>query len=323
MYLMKKLLSLNAVLIIFALCGCGSAEKEGRLTTRFLYDTVVKLDIECDNEVLNEAFELCEHYGELFDRFNDKSEIAKINAAEGKIKVSSSTADLIERSLYFSDLSEGAFDITLCPVLDLWDFEGTSLPDRSEIAEALKNVDYNGIEVNGDTVSAENRKIDVGGIAKGYIADRLKEFFLEKGVKKGIINLGGNIYSLGTEKTKIGIAKPFEPQTVMLSVEVSDMSVVTSGIYQRYFEYNGVIYHHIIDPKTGMSAQTDIQSATVIGKSSADCDALATICVLYGSEKAKDFINSVDGYQAIFILSDGSVDYTSGLYREDTEFYLK
>lgn len=320
---MKRLLSLNAALIMLALCGCGAAASENRLNTRFLYDTVIKLDIECDRKTLDEAFELCERYSKLFDRWDSKSDISKINASDGKIKVSSDTAKLIERSLYFSRMSDGAFDITLCPVIDLWDFEGTSLPDRNEIAEALKSVDYGGITVEGNTVSAKGKKLDVGGIAKGYIADRLKDFFYKKGVKKGIINLGGNVYSLGEEKAKIGIAKPFEPQTVMLSVEVSDMSVVTSGIYQRYFEKDGVIYHHIIDPKTGMSAQTDIQSATVIGKSSADCDALATVCVLYGRENAKALIDSLDGYQAIFILSDGSVDYTAGLYREENEFYFK
>ena len=310
-------------LFVLALCGCSGTQKEKRLDTRFFFDTVVKLDIECDDETLNEAFELCGYYQKLFDKNDSQSDVYRINSSGGAVAVSKDTAQLVEKALFFSRISGGLFDITLSPVCDLWDFQGTALPDRREIAEALKNVDYGGVKVGENSVDSGGKKIDLGGIAKGYIADRLTEFFAEKGVKKGIVNLGGNISVLGKEKTKIGIAKPFEEQTVLLSVEVSGKSVVTSGIYQRYIEKDGVIYHHILDPKTGFGADTDLASATVIGSCSADCDALATVCILEGSQRAADLIENTDGVEAIFILRDGTINYTGGLYREGNEFFFK
>lgn len=318
---MKKFISLSvATAILFLLGGC--ANKDSRLDTRFIFDTVVKLDIECDEQTLLEAFSLCEKYDKLFSKTNPESELYRINNSKGFVSCDEELLQLIERGLYFSKLSKGDFDITISPVCDLWDFEGTVLPDRSEIAEALKNVDYETIEIKNKKINLNGKKIDLGGIAKGYIADKLKDFFEKKGVKNGIINLGGNIYTFG-KQTTLGIADPKNTSEAILRLDAKDLSLVTAGTYQRNMTVNGKIYHHILDTKTGFPVDSDVVSATIIGKSSVDCDALSTICVLLGSNKAIELINTQKDTEAVLILKEGSVLYTSGIYLEADEILFK
>lgn len=318
---MKKFISLSvATAILFLLGGC--ANTDSRLDTRFIFDTVVKLDIECDEQTLLEAFSLCEKYDKLFSKTNPESELYRINNSKGFVSCDEELLQLIERGLYFSKLSKGEFDITISPVCDLWDFEGTVLPDRSEIAEALKNVDYETIEIKNKKINLNGKKIDLGGIAKGYIADKLKDFFEKKGVKNGIINLGGNIYTFG-KQTTLGIADPKNTSEAILRLDAKDLSLVTAGTYQRNMTVDGKTYHHILDTKTGYPADSDVVSATVIGKSSADCDALSTICVLLGTNKAIELINTQNDTEAVLILKDGSILYTDGIYLEADRILFK
>lgn len=318
---MKKFISLSvATAILFLLGGC--ANTDSRLDTRFIFDTVVKLDIECDEQTLLEAFSLCEKYDKLFSKTNPESELYRINNSKGFVSCDEELLQLIERGLYFSKLSKGEFDITISPVCDLWDFEGTVLPDRSEIAEALKNVDYETIEIKNKKINLNGKKIDLGGIAKGYIADKLKDFFEKKGVKNGIINLGGNIYTFG-KQTSLGIADPKNTSEAILRLDAKDLSLVTAGTYQRNMTVDGKTYHHILDTKTGYPADSDLVSATVIGKSSADCDALSTICVLLGTNKAIELINTQNDTEAVLILKDGSILYTDGIYLEADRILFK
>ena len=318
---MKKFISLSvATAILLIISGC--ANNDSRLDTRFIFDTVVKLDIECDDETLLEAFALCEKYDKLFSKTNTDSELYRINNSKGFVSCDEELLHIIERGLYFSKLSKGAFDITISPVSDLWDFEGTALPDKDEIAEALKNVDYEAIEIKDGKINLNGKKIDLGGIAKGYIADRLKEFFEEKGVKNGIINLGGNIYTFG-EKTTLGIANPKKPDEAVLRLDCKDISLATAGTYQRNMIIDGTVYHHILDTKTGYPCDSEVVSATIIGKDSADCDAISTICVLLGEQKALELVNSLKGTEAVLILKDGSISYTNGLYLEADQILFK
>lgn len=318
---MKKFISLSvATAILFLLGGC--ANTDSRLDTRFIFDTVVKLDIECDEQTLLEAFSLCEKYDKLFSKTNPESELYRINNSKGFVSCDEELLQLIERGLYFSKLSKGEFDITISPVCDLWDFEGTVLPDRSEIAEALKNVDYETIEIKNKKINLNGKKIDLGGIAKGYIADKLKDFFEKKGVKNGIINLGGNIYTFG-KQTTLGIADPKNTSEAILRLDAKDLSLVTAGTYQRNMTVDGKTYHHILDTKTGYPADSDVVSATVIGKSSADCDALSTICVLLDTNKAIELINTQNDTEAVLILKDGSILYTDGIYLEADRILFK
>ncbi len=316
---MKKIASLSLALVCFVLAGCAGEHSK---SSRFMLDTVVTLDADCDDGILNGAFSLCEDYEKLLSKTIPSSEVSKLNTAKDFIKVSDETLEILNRSVYFADVSNGDFDITICPVSNLWDFEGTALPDRKEIAEALKNVDYENIETDGNRVFLHGSQIDLGGIAKGYIADRLRDYFKEKNVKSGIINLGGNVTVFGKDEKTVGIQKPFCDNELSAKIKVKDKSVVTSGIYQRYIEKDGKIYHHILNPKTGYAAESDLASATIIGDTSFDLDALATICILKGRQEAEKLIENTKNTEAVFIDIKGNITHTSGLKYKNNTFYL-
>lgn len=318
---MKKITSLSMAIICLLLIGCNEKPKNLK-SSRFMLDTIVTLDINCDQKTLEEAFLLCEKYENLLSKTRKNSDVYKLNNADDYITVSKDTVKIIKRSVYFSGLSEGLFDITICPVTNLWDFEGTTLPDRKEIEEAIKNVNYERIKTDGEKVFLDGTEIDLGGIAKGYIADKLLSFFKEKNVTDGIINLGGNVIVFGNKEKSVGIAKPFSENEIVAKVKLKNKSIVTSGTYERFIDIDGKIYHHILDPKTGYSCETDLNSATVIGDTSLDLDALSTICILLGKEKATKLIEQTEDTEAVFIDKQGKLTYTKGLKYKDNTFYL-
>lgn len=318
---MKKITSLSMAIICLLLIGCNEKPKNLK-SSRFMLDTIVTLDINCDQKTLEEAFLLCEKYENLLSKTRKNSDVYKLNHANDYITVSKDTVKIIKRSVYFSGLSGGLFDITICPVTNLWDFEGTTLPDRKEIEEAIKNVNYERIKTDGEKVFLDGTEIDLGGIAKGYIADKLLSFFKEKNVTDGIINLGGNVIVFGNKEKSVGIAKPFSENEIVAKVKLKNKSIVTSGTYERFIDIDGKIYHHILDPETGYSCETDLNSATVIGDTSLDLDALSTICILLGKEKATKLIEQTENTEAVFIDKQGKLTYTKGLKYKDNTFYL-
>lgn len=316
---MRKNTTLPLLLLLLLLCGCNGNEQLNS-QTRFLMDTAVQISADCDDETLNGAFELCERLEKELSRTKTDSDVYKLNSSDGFVTVSDDTVKIISRALYYSDLSGGKFDITICPVSELWNFKEQIIPDRSEIAEALKSVDYHSIEIKGNEVSLGGKKIDLGGIAKGYSADKLADYFKEKNVTSAIINLGGNIKITG--EYTVGIKKPFEDTTVA-AVKLNNKSAVTSGIYERYIEKDGKIYHHVLDPETGCGVENELASVTVMGGSSLDCDALSTVCLLSGTDKGTEIIENSDGFEAVFIDRNGVITLTSGLYRENNEIFYK
>lgn len=307
------------MLILLLLCGCGAGEQDNS-QTRFLLDTVADITALCDDETLSGAFELCERLEKVLSRTVSGSDVDRLNGTDGFVSVSEDTLKTVERAVYFSDLSGGKFDITICSVSQLWDFKNQVVPSRDEIAEALKNVDYHSIDINGNEISLQGKKIDLGGIAKGYITDRVREYFADRDVKKALINLGGNIGMIG--KYSIGIKKPFE-DSVIATVELKDKSVSTSGIYERYIKKDGKLYHHVLDPETGYGAENELASVTVIGNSSLDCDALSTVCLLSGTEDGLNIIENTADTEAVFIDRDNNITLSSGLYRENGKIYFK
>jgi thiamine biosynthesis lipoprotein len=316
---MKKLTSVYILLLAFCLCGCQS--NTVNTDTQFVLDTVAKLTADCSSETLNSAFELCRDYEKLLSRTKKESAVYKLNNSNGFIETDAETLKIIERSIYFSKLSDGKFDITILPVSSLWDFNNQIVPPKDEIAEALKNIDYEAIEIVGEEINLNGKKIDLGSIAKGYIADKTKDFLLKNGATEGIVNLGGNVVIFGKEY-KIGIQKPFS-DSIAANLYLKDKSVVTSGIYQRYIETDDRLYHHIIDPETGYGVENELASVTVIGNSSMDCDALSTVCMLVGTEKATEIINSITDTEAVFIDKNGKLTYTDGLVMKKDNIYLK
>ena len=317
---MKKIISLNLSLVLLMLCGCTPQENKA---TRFLLDTVVTLTAACDSKTLDGAFLLCEEYERLLSRTIEGSDVYTLNNSEGFVEVDEHTKNIIEKSIYYGDLSNGKFDITIYSVSSLWDFNGVALPSYDEIADALKNVDYQSIEVDENNINLHGKQIDLGGIAKGYIADRLLEYFKQNNVSEGIIDLGGNVVVWGERDYTIGIKRPFSNGELAAKIKAKNKTVVTSGTYERYIPTELKLYHHILDPETGYACTTDLYSATIIGNSSFDADALSTICILVGLEKAQEIIENTPDTEAVFIDVDGNLHYTSGLSNNNDIFTLK
>lgn len=307
------------MLILLLLCGCNSGETENS-ETRFLLDTVCTVTADCGDDIINGAFSLCENLERTLSKTVKDSDVYKLNNTEGFVSVSDGTLKTVEQALYYSELSGGKFDITIAPVSALWDFKNQVIPSKDEISEALQNVDYHSIEIKNGEISSGTKQIDLGGIAKGYIADRATEYLKENGAEKALVNLGGNICMIG--EYNIGIQKPFD-DSVIASIALKDKCVVTSGIYERYIESDGKIYHHILDPKTGYGVENELASVTVIGEKALDCDALSTVCMLLGTESGMDIINNTADTEAVFIDRENNITLSSGLYREKDKIYFK
>lgn len=326
---MKKIFLL--LLSVLLLTGC-SAQKDAPISqTSFVLDTVAEITIyetadqtssDEKNNLINECFTLCQNYEKMLSTTIDGSDIWKINNAKGKpTEVSPETAGLIRLAIKYSKLSEGRFDITIDPVSSLWDFKSDSPvpPSDSVIREAVTHVGYKNIKIDKNTVTLSDSKasIDLGGIAKGYIGDKAKEFLEQKGVTKAIVNLGGNILVINNNQNdpfKIGIQKPFSKDGELIGVlKTTDDSVVTSGTYERYFKYNGKLYHHLLDTSTGWPVNNGLSAVTIIAPNSADADALSTATFCLGQEKGMKLIESIPNTEAVFISTDGKITYTDGI----------
>ncbi len=310
------------LLSLFLLLGTGCLNLNSNKITKtaFVLNTVASITVygNYDEALLDDCFELCRRYEGLFSRTLASSEIYRLNSREIS-QASPETAQLIDSSLSFARLSGGRFDPTIEPLSALWNFsaESPSVPPDAEIRKAAQAVDYTAVSVEGSTVSFANPdvRLDLGAIAKGYIADRVKELLVSQGVEKAIINLGGNVICIGgkSEKTgfSVGIQYPFQDGSIA-TVEISDMSVVTSGVYERSFEENGRLYHHILDPETGYPVENGLLSVTIVGASSRDCDALSTACFALGLSEGMKLIESLPEMYGIFITDDYELHCSQG-----------
>ena len=330
---MKKITKImGAITLISAAlcltCACGGGEETS--------DSIECLDTLCTitiydqsedkaQEIIEQAFDQCEDLEDTLSKTVQGSDVDLINCAEGKsVKVSDDTIAVIKKGLYYSELSDGAFDITVGRITDLWDFkaENPQVPSEDALTEAAATVDYTQVKVKGNKVTLANpeAKLDLGGIAKGYIADQLETVLRDNGVGQAIINLGGNVVTIGSKEDdmgwNVGIERPYSDRTEIIgAVEMTDETIVTSGIYERMFEKDGTIYHHIIDPSTGMPSTSDVEAVSIMAEDghSVDCDALSTICLLLGQEKGMELIESLDGFEASFMDRDDNVTTTDGM----------
>lgn len=326
MFRQKKICFL--ILLFFLpllLSGCLSSEKEKKISaTRIYLDTVTSITLYGteDEQILEDAFALISRYQDIFSRTQTDSEVYRLNHSEDHtIPLSTPLAELVEKGLYYGKLTDGAFDLSIAPVSSLWNFteESPEVPERSDISSALSYVDYRNLQLHKNTLIRKNihTQLDAGGIAKGYIADKLKEFLLSEDISSALINLGGNILCVGSKPDgtpfQIGIEKPFSNQGEMAALlEINDLSVVTSGTYERCFEKNGTFYHHILNPSTGYPVKNNLQSVTIISSNSTDADALSTSCFVLGLEKGLALINSIPDTYAIFITEDSQLHYSDG-----------
>lgn len=284
-----------------------------------LYDSV-------DYDVLNGCFALIDRYEKLLSRTIEGSELYRLNHADStSFTVSDETRDCIELSLYYSSLSSGALDVSIAPISALWDFASAShsstVPPAEAISAALPLVDYTAVHLDGNTVTfgKPGMQLELGAVAKGFIADRVKAYLLEHDVNSAIINLGGNVLLIGEKPDgsafNVGVQKPFENRdSVVVAIsQLKDVSMVSSGIYERYFyDEEGNFYHHILDSKSGYPCENDLLQVTVVSKESGVGDALSTACFALGLEQGLALINSLDDVYAVFITSDGELHFSDG-----------
>jgi len=304
--------------------GDNNREYTAKTTqTDFYFNTVVTIDLydEHSGKVLYDCFKICEKYENMFSRTVEDSEISKLNRRE-ITTVSDETAELIRRGLEYSAASNGTFDITMGSVTELWDFnaEDPVVPEAAAIAEAQKHIGYEKVTLNGNEVifSDPGTKLDLGAIAKGYVAEKIKEHLLANNVNHALINLGGNVLCVGgkteTEDFMVGIQYPYEDNDeAIVALDVKDQSVVTSGIYERFFEVGGEMYYHILDPATGYPMESDILAVSIVTADSTHADALSTTIFGMGVEKGLEFAEAAEGVEAIFIDRDYEIFCTSGL----------
>lgn len=322
----KRCLTIAFIFFLLLLSGC-SKKSDPISKTGFYFDTVISITIydSSKEEVLSGCLELAGEYEDLLSVTEEGSDIWKINHAGGEaVTVSEETAFLLERALYYAKLTDGRIDPSIAPLSSLWNFSsrnsGThTVPADEEIQKRLLHVDYHNIQIEGTSVRLldPEASIDLGFIAKGYIADKIKEYLIEEGIESAIISLGGNVLTVGDKPDHspyiIGIQRPFgETGESMNSVSVSDLSVVSSGIYERYFEMDGHFYHHILDTDTGYPVENELVGVTILSPSSLEGDALSTTCFLLGVEDGMQLISSLPDTEALFITKDGELVYTDG-----------
>lgn len=340
---------LAAVLMIIAQCGCSSQPSAGSasdpvfgedwLLNSYCYIKLFKWDetkAEKPETLISEAFRLARDKENLLSRTIATGDIGRFNAAGAgeAVSVDESTARLVQDGIAYLKQTEGRFDIGVGPLTSLWDFsaEKPRVPDAEAIEAALASCGYTDLieireaEDGFALVKPEaGVMLDLGALAKGYIADCLKAYLEEGGAERAIISLGGNIVLIGEKEDgslwTVGVEAPsagksgvaLEERETIGNVFVSGGSVVTSGTYERCFEEGGTVYHHVLDPATGYPAETDLVGVTITGESSELCDIYSTSCLLLGYEKGLEFINGIEGYEALFILEDGRTRITDGM----------
>lgn len=329
----NKSLRIALLLIIFSAItlGCSPIKNSVKPLTKsnFLLGTIVDITM-YDNrneKIIYEAFDrISEIENKMTINKGDTSEIIKLNEASGlhEVSLSPDTFYVLERGKYYSALSGGSFDITIGPVVKLWNIgtDYATVPDSEELKQAIELVDYKKLHLDRDKfeakLDAKGMKVDLGAIAKGYAADEVAAILKKHGVKHAIINLGGNVLAIGGnvngEPFKIGVQNPLNPRGDYMGIlNIEDKTVVTSGIYEKYLEKDGKRYHHILEPKTGYPADNSIVGISIITDKSIDGDGLSTSVFLLGLDKGMELIESLDNVEAIFITTDKKVYISKGL----------
>ena len=320
-----------------AKAGVEARDKDIHERTIFAMTTVMSFRVyHPDGEaILDQAEEEIRRIESIFSTGDPESEISKLNAA-GEGKLGGDAAQLLDRALTIYEMTDGAFDISIYPVMKAWGFtelyddenlvekENTpvDIPDAAVLAEAISHVDASRIELNAQTGEVrlpEGSEIDLGGIAKGYAAQRVIELFEEKGVSSAMLDLGGNVQVLGTKPNgrdwKVGIRDPAGEHTVIGVIACSDRAVVTSGGYERYITgKDGKTYHHIIDPKTGYPAENGLVSVSIVCDDGALADGLSTALYVLGTERAIEcWKEHADLFDAVLLTEDGKMYVTEGI----------
>ena len=319
---MCRVFSICMCILLFCVTACSDPQVRKMTEVGYYLDTVITLTAYTnDDRALQEALEECGRYERLLSRTVEDSDVWNINHSNGQpTAVSDDTIRILREAIRIGDLSAGCFDVTIAPVSSLWDFKSGNgaIPAPEMIAEAVRTVDYRKIQIDGNLVTVpDGMMIDLGGIAKGYIADRIRDYLAGRGVQHAILSFGGNVIAIGRKPDgtswKVGIQDIDDgPGVSMLTTYNNGGSVVTSGIYERGFEKDGIWYHHILSTENGWPVQNTLASVTVFSDSSMTGDALATAVFALGAEKGMELIESMESVEAIMIQRDRSVLISSG-----------
>jgi len=329
----RIIIFLLLISLIFTFSGCRNEETKivnnNKISeSEFLLDTHVTITLygTADENLFPEIFEEIQRLENILSVHVEGSDLdlLKKNAGIKPVKVSEDTIKLMEKSIKYSELTNGLFDITSGPLIDLWGIgtESAKIPSKDEIKEAIGLINYKKIKIDKkeSTVFLEDDDMiaNLGAIAKGYIADRVEEKLYKLGIESAIINLGGNVQLIGTKPDgtlfRIGIQDPDESRGGNIGVYTGkDVTIVSSGDYERFFIEDGVKYHHILNPKTGFPVDTEIKSVSIITDKSFEADALSTSVLLSGWDKGIAMIENSKDIEAIFINKDHQVYVTEGL----------
>jgi len=310
-----------ALLAMAILPGCS---RKPVTESDFIMDTLVRIEAYGPRAetAARAALDEMRRVESLMSAHLETSDVSRINSQAGvaPVTISPETAFVLKEALRISEASDGAFDITVGPLVELWGVtsESPRVPSAQEIEAALEKVDYRRLHVKEDKAFLEDpgMRVDLGAIAKGYAVDMAAQVLSNHGVTSAIIDAGGNIYVVGSRSDgspwRVGIRHPRREGDALAVLEASDIGVVTSGDYQRYFELNGVRYHHIFDPRTGYPAR-ESTSATVVSSSSVEADALSTALFVLGPEKGMNLIESLVGVEGLVVDAAGEVTVSPGL----------
>jgi thiamine biosynthesis lipoprotein len=310
-----------SILIIFSCARPESSRAE------FALGTVCHITLfeQGRDKVYNDVFARIREIENLMSINISSSDISRVNAAAGiePVPVHEETFAVIQRALYYAKLSDGVFDPSVGPLVSLWGIGGDKprVPLQEEIDETMPLVNWRDIEIDPVTRSVFLKRrgmaLDLGAVAKGYAADEAAAIIKNAGIERAIIDLGGNIVTLGQRSDKnpwrIGIQNPNDDRNKYIGVlQVTENSVVTSGVYERFFEEEGRRYHHIFLPESGYPVENGLLSVTIIAHNSIDADALSTAVFVLGYERGRELIDSLFETEAVFIFNDLSVRKTSG-----------
>ena len=326
---MRKFIIGILILSIIPLYGCAyKRDTEPISKTEYMLGTICTITLYDDKPefVIDKAFNRVKQIEDKMSVNKSGTELDAIAEGSGKkyVKVSDDTFYVLEKGKYYSQQSGGSFDITVGPLVKLWGIgtDHARLPEYKEIQAKRALVNYKDLLLDKKNkkvmLARTGMSLDLGGIAKGYAADEAARVLKENGVKHAIINLGGNVLALNSNPQgkpwKIGVQDPFQSRgNVVASLEVTNKTVVTSGIYERYFKKDGKIYHHILNPFTGYPMDNNLASVTLITNTSINADAMTKNAFYLGINKGLDYINSISGLQGIFITKDKKVYITKGL----------
>lgn len=320
------------LLIILGLLGLtvyqGFGDHDLHQAYKMTMDTSVELRFSPGSmpaeQLEEEVFAEIGRLEKLFSRTVEDSDVSRVNTAAGlnPVKVSPEVLYVTEQAVSYAELSEGSFDPTIAPLIDLWGFLGQDyrVPEQEELERAISFVDYTVLEIDRDSealfLPRKQMGLELGGIAKGFIVDRAMEVLKQADVKHAFINAGGDIGLIGSkpdgEPWRIGITNPGETDQIIAVLSIKDSSVVTSGDYERSFEVAGEKYHHILDPETGMPAD-ELASVTIAADTALLADVLSTAVFVLGPQKGLQLIEDLTEAEGVLITPDLEILVSSGL----------